>query len=552
MSIILIKKIRDNIAKNLKYIELINFGSICKQNLDILDCYKIKIVINEYSRGLVIIYNKYDSPILCRICWIIDNGRIRKYIRDRHTINQLIYVLKVGVPSIFKSNLDTFTNDTNDYINKNNDMPLTRRNFNKSDFCPKYTDTVTFYLDPNNLLKDVIELNRAYHIKFTDNLLRFKFTSLNDIYLFLYNLLNINFRRNSLIEFKETFSENIDITTPYFIKRGNKIYLSINTQQYQDTENNYIIKGVKLSKCCKDYEFNKILTSKLNILIICFKKPINNLFKLTPKLKSLILHEPQTESFFTNNVYKLEFLLNLVINYYFTYKLNVLPINIIKLCLHKGSYNITFSHFINLKHLEISLLRNQHLDLSKTNITYVKCNLDYNSNIIFNNKIKYELLEIIAKDQINIQNVETVVLNVKTSSYFVTIHNTYSSILVIKNKTKMISFPKKVKELYLENMDMYSFSDLPDSVEKISIFCYLQNKKLGSYPKNLKELQIINLLTSGITPYEIKKIKNIKLILPNKYFTNQNLKKYSSRTLHTKDYPSKIKYIDEYGFINFI
>lgn len=548
MSFILIKKIRDNIAKNLKYIELINFGSICKRNLDILDCYKIKILAKEYLSDTVIIYNKYDSPILCR--HKIDNDRIRKYIHDRPTINQLIYVLEVSVTSIFKRNFDTFSNETNEYINKNNNMTQTRRNFNKSDFYPKYTNTVTFYLNLNNSLKDVIELNRAYHIKFTDNLLKSKITSLNDIYLFLYNLLNINSRRNSLVEFKEELSENIDITSPYFIKKGNKIYLSINSKQYP--ENNYIIKGVKLSKCCKDYEFNKILTSKLDILIICFKKPINNLFKLTPKLKSLILNESQTESFFTNNVCKLEFLLDLVINYYFTYNLNVLPINITKLCLHKGSSNIKFSQFINLKHLEILLLQNQHLDLSKTNITYVKCNLDYNSNIIFNNKIKYELLEIIAKDRINIQNVETVVLNVKTSSYYVTIHNTYSSILVIKNKTKMISFPKKLKELYLENMDMYSFSDLPDSVEKISIFCYLQNKKLGSYPKNLKELQIINLLTSGITPYEIKKIKNIKLILPNKYFTNQNLKKYSRRTLHTKDYPSKIKYIDEYGFINFI
>ena len=56
---------------------------------------------------------------------------------------------------------------------------------------------------------------------------------------------------------------------------------------------------------------------------------------------------------------------------------------------------------------------------------------------------------------------------------------------------KVINFPKNLKELHLIDMNLYSFSDFPDFVEKIFIkkFEYTFQKQ-GKFPANLNVLHI--------------------------------------------------------------
>lgn len=112
---------------------------------------------------------------------------------------------------------------------------------------------------------------------------------------------------------------------------------------------------------------------------------------------------------------------------------------------------------------------------------------------LFLTKIYYESISFDFPDKTNfgISNFKTnSLLSTKQSHFVMKIHNAEYTKLVIRGDIKIVNFSKYLVEISLENMLKYSFSDFPDSVEKIHISRYLLNKKSGILSKNIREVCI--------------------------------------------------------------
>lgn len=161
---------------------------------------------------------------------------------------------------------------------------------------------------------------------------------------------------------------------------------------------------------------------------------------------------------------------------------------------------IQINRFDNLDYLEIELSSKNTLDLSNHKLRYLICNNIQNAKIIFNNSIIYECIKIRNIEKNNIQNFKTkyLYLNSKKRIVIHILKNVEAWKLEINSNIKIICFPNNITELKLTSMELYSFSDFPDSVEKIYIQYIELNRRFGVFPKALKELTIIQINTSRV------------------------------------------------------
>lgn len=483
---ILNKNIVNNISLYLRELDLTNFGLICKiLSKTILQKCKLKILLKLIPKSIVFLtYNK-NNQVISSCC--VNQFNISEYLNRYKFIKNIIIVMYTKINEDYKF----YYNE--EIIEDFSKIP-------KMNFCDENFSKIIFYFKRNCETYEIFNMQDAYQVK----------------HIGCGNIQNSNyFSKSYKLDYGTKYWKQMfdgikginyyldefcpeNLIEPSFKKIGNKIYSD--TYSFNSTElleQNYILKGVEYEYC--GVENITFLWDKAEILVLKdFSVRTSNFkYKFLKELKTLYCFD-----ICDKNVKELKNLKHLkkisLVSYEPTFIL--LSKQITHLKLRSSIKNIFDIHsFINLEYLNI-ILKNKTIDLTKHyNLVHVVIKAN-NSKIIFNQNIKYDCIDIVINGNTRFNVFKTNILVFDTHISKSLINNELKECIVNKlilnsENTKILKFPRNLYEIKLYSTYNYTFSDFPDSIEKIFVN-YYNIFKTGSFPANLRELTVQKILFS--------------------------------------------------------
>lgn len=503
------KEIYNHISLYLDEIDLTNFGISSKKLLFLLEKYKIKIVLNIDLIPIILLYNTNNQLIGSTTN---NTFSLIDYLNKYYSIQKIV----------FEFGLSSFNfNDTEE----------TRIKFYEDDkinFSYSRRKKQIFFFDRNQLINNKCNLFSAKTIKF--NNIGISSISMecinNEFFKCIYPPLHLIKDDNicqMLVKHNSEFPCPENFYSSNFIKKDTDIHMKLNIGILK--KKNFLIKLTQKNKIKSLHLQNKKIASipidnleKLYLENTAFE----NNFIFPYKLKSLgIESSVKIPSEIYNKICELKYLSELTLSYY-----SPLLSSIGNKLTHLAILNITnaklfnIKFFRNLEYLKIPIPLNKTLDLSNIyNIRHVYCIMYSLHQIYFNKNIRYENVNLFFQENVDKLKL-TVDKIVLCSRYFncdtmLDLSECEINKLILRNRIKVVNFPKGLTQINLYRMVSYSFSDFPDSVEKIFIeeYRYGLNKQ-GKFPKNLKELTIKkickNIYGKKLYKFEILKVQHLR------------------------------------------
>lgn len=467
------KNIYHNISLYLQEIDLTNFGSICKNSTFILHKYKIKIMLYTFNKVTILLYNK-NNQVFSSVTY--NSFNLSNFINKNKSIKKII----IEFNDIGYNNIETLNSLASSYFNY---FSIDKMTFNNE--MPKRV----FFFDRNQFIGNQFILSHSNCIKYYNSIIQFCNGLSNFNKFILYDISEYSCV-NGINLIYENYSKIPDfILANNFIKNNNEIKCVFHNATINKLKSYTIIGIIAFDNDLK----NISNISSLKFLELCgsfFKKEIF----LPNNLETLILDD------FTGNlntickaIIKLENLKKLYIQKFSPLLYNIAT-NLTHLNICEAVNNFKINLFKNLEYLLINL-ENSVLDLSKHNIQtlFLKCN---KVCIYFNQEITYKYINLhIYQTKTEYNNFKTDILAYTNLVEYIDRSLTDCEVnkLIINESSvsKIINFPKRLTEIKLDCMNNYSFSDFPDSIEKLYIKIYNCNlHKQGLFPKNIKELTI--------------------------------------------------------------
>lgn len=515
------QEIYNCLSLNLEETDLTNLGLISKNTLFLLNKYKIKLILDHNKRYKFITVLQYNRNNQVISSSSYEKFNIKQYLNKHKSVKKILFEFN-NVAGFYFENKTKF-NFYEDYK-----FDLTKHILSKHIFIFDRHELVNgFQLMNSNSIKYLY-----CGFKISSSILAPNYITTNNKSLFLLD-------KESMFLLKEKIQLNISFDNkffPDFIKsssfnKTNKdICGTINNidaksiEELLNINKNYVIKGLTISLCYKighicDLDFINSFENleKLQIDKITLSKK----FMFPKKLKTLVLHSTKISRNIFKKISKLKYLSELSI---YTYNVlltklsnNLRYLEILNTPIH---YPMDYDIFTNLDFLKLDGFNRISLDLQKYKMRYIIISCTRTYTEIFFNKNTYHKTINIRGTNFVFNNLKTEKLVCSENGIIPDFENCEIHKLFINN-TKIINFPNSVREVYLEDMKLYSFSDFPDSVEKIHIKEYRYSyHKQGQFPKNLKELGIGSFWTKPT-----KKYHNYKTY-DSQFLKAQHLKKF--------------------------
>lgn len=490
-----VKNIINNIGSYLSGIDLCSFGTTSKIAKFLLKPYKLEFFFSE--QGLdgsyyINLYNIHSNLILFKQDISFD---LEAYLTKYPLIDKIVFRAGMSIESPtdtirIAEQIDSLETDYSHMHFKFVDETI-YFHFDRSDYIPpmyqetcKKTGKIVAIVDEQINVRKIITNRYLPHIN-NSKLAKYLKSS-------LYNKFDKYINKIVLGHTREIVCSN-------WTRIGKKTTFLVLEQQSTIHLNMSNLVGVKFPNFrLSEYMHGSQISNTANYLSIsnycgvlysCLPKLPENLIileincRLTPRVFNILLKETQTLVHLKK--VKLPFLGGSLKN---------LNKNIKSLALFGCNQisKIPIKRFDNLDYLEIELTNKNTLDLSNHQLRYLICKEIRDANIIFNNSIIYECIKLRDIEKNNIKNFKTKYLWLHPGKHIIIdiLENVEAWKLEIGTNIKIICFPKNVVELKLESMELYSFSDFPDSLEKIYIDYIKLNRRYGVFPETLSELTI--------------------------------------------------------------